>query len=134
MRVNVTKHHLLGCVAIACALGGCATMKTHETFLPVGPSVIAVDGTPATRYELAGGNVVVASLPVRQEPARQLIGVRMMVSNEYSADPWSVNVREQRATLGPSPELPGADPPPAIVLNRTASNIVTIVRGKEETI
>ena len=132
MRANVTKYHLLGCVAIAWAFAGC--VQTHEAFLPVGPSVIAVDGTPATRYELAGGNVVVASLPVRQEQTRQLIGVRMRVSNEYSEVPWIVDVREQTATLGPNPELPGADPKPDIVLSREGSTIVTVPRGKEETI
>jgi len=132
MRANVTKHHLLGCAAIACAFVGC--VQTHESFLPVGPSVIAVDGMPATRYELSGGNVVVAPLPVRQETARQLIGVRMIVSNEYSQEPWSVDVREQSATLGPNPELPEADPKPDIVLSRTGTNVVTVPRGGEETI
>ena len=132
MRASVTKYHLLGCVAIACASVGC--VQTHEAFLPVGPSVIAHEGLPATRYELSGGNVVVASLPVRQEQARQLIGVRMVVSNEYSSEPWVVNVREQSATLGPNPELPEADPKPDIVLSRTGSDIVSIPRGNEETI
>jgi hypothetical protein len=132
MRANVTKYHLLGCVAIACASVGC--VQTHETFLPVGPSVVAQDGMPATRYELPGGNVVVAALPIREEQARQLIGVRMQVSNENSAEPWSVDVREQAATLGPNPELPEADPKPDIVLNRNATEVVTIPRGKEETI
>src|SRR6516162_5125093 len=100
MRANVTKYHLLGFVAIACASVGC--VQTHETFLPVGPSVVAQDGMPATRYELPGGNVVVAALPIRMEQARQLIGVRMLVANENSPDPWSVDVREQAATLGPN--------------------------------
>src|SRR5262249_44485376 len=85
-------------------------------------------------YEITGGNVVVAPLPVRVEESRQLIGVRMMVSNEYSAEPWSVDVREQSATLGPNPELPEADPKPDVVLSRTGSNIVDVPRGKEETI
>ena len=67
MRANVTKHHLLGCVAIACAFVGC--VQAHEAFVPVGPSVIAVDGTPSTRYELPGGNVLVAPLPFgRSQP------------------------------------------------------------------
>lgn len=132
MRANVTKYHLLGCVAIACATAGC--VQTHEAFLPIGPHVTAVDGLPATRYELPGGNVVVASLPIRQEETRQLIGVRMTVSNEYSQEPWSVDVREQSATLGPNPELPEADPKPDIVLNRMGTNVVTVPRGQEETI
>jgi hypothetical protein len=132
MRAIVTKCHLLGGVAIACAAMGC--VQTHETFLPAGPSVIAVDGTPATRYEVPGGNVVVASLPVRDQNNHQLIGVQMRVSNEYSAEPFVVDVREQSATLGPNPELPEADPKPDVVLTRTGSNIVSVERGKEESI
>jgi hypothetical protein len=132
MRANVTKHHLLGRVAIACTLVGC--VQAHESFVPVGPSVVAVDGTPSTRYELPGGNVLVTPLPLRQEPNRQLIGVRMIVANEYSQEPWSVDVREQSATLGPNPELPEADPKPDIVLTRTGTSVVTIPRGKEEKI
>jgi hypothetical protein len=143
---SVTKQHLLACAVIGCALAtGCATEK--EVFVPVGQSVVSVRGLPGTRYALPGGNVIFSSLPVLQDPrtnrARNLIGVRMQVANEHDRVPWLVDVREQTATLGPELEIQGeaipagiegADPKADIVLNRSATSVVSVPPGKKETI
>jgi hypothetical protein len=133
MRNRVVSRRLFWSAALVSSLlGGC--IRQREAFVPVSQVPVFHSGMPAARYELPGGLVLLATVPLSDGLPKSelgaLVGVRLFVRNESDAAPWQVDTREQTVLFSGQTQAAR----PAIVKNRQNSAVVTIAHGHRETI
>jgi hypothetical protein len=89
---------------------------------------------PAARYELPGGRVILATVPLSdglpKSQLQELVGVRLYLKNESDSVPWQIDVHEQLAQfVGQSQPVKAA-----VVKNHQNSDVVVVTKGHRETI
>lgn len=125
-------------LAVVLAAGGCAT--NQYLFVPTENATATTEGYPAARYpvppESPRGTVYVASFGVvsadvaHHGPQTPMLEVRMTVSNDSGAGPWTVDTREQLL------EIPGAGPSRAAAMNsdQQGGPVLTVPPGQKRTL